>query len=728
MSSILCILFSGFGSFSINSLSHLCCFNKAFSFGGINILSFSSIIIFLGLIAFSISISLTFCILLSGWSIPSIVILSMPWLFKGIFSLDGINKLSFSSIIILIGLGVLNISILSTSWILFSGLLFPSIIILSTFWFFKGSFIIGGINKESFSSIIIFLDFGVLNISILSIFWILFSGLLIPSTNILSIIWDFNGSFFFGSINILSFFSIIFWGLGDFNISILSIFWIVLSYFLILFSIIKSSTNCFSKGSFSFLGIKNVSFSSMEILVVFGAFNISILSTSWILFSGLLFPSINKLSTFWFFNGSFILGEINILSLSSIIFSGLGAFKIVILSIFCILFSGFIIFLSIIKSSTNCFVKGSFSFGYKWILSLSSIIFKTVLGAFKILILSILWISFLGLSAPSIDKESTNCNFKGFFGLGNISILSLDSTITLLLLGILNISNLSIFCTLFSGFILINFSIYKSSTNCFFKGSLSFLNISKLSLGSITFLGLGVLNIDNLSIFWILFSGFIKNNPSIYKSSTNCFFKGSPSFFNDIIWILSLGSIIFWGLALLSIVNLSIFCILFSGFIKNNPSIYNSSTNCFFKGSLSIGNISKLSFGSITFCGFGVLNIDNLSTFWILFSGFINKNPSIYKSSTNCFFKGDLSKPNNSIESLGETILFNFLRERGIVNLSIFCILFSGFIKNNPSIYKSSTNCFFKGSLSIGNISKLSFGSIIILFGVNINSYIFFPL
>ena len=624
-------------------------------------------------------------------------------------------------------LGALNISILSTSWILFSGLLIPSIIILSTFWFFKGSFIIGGINKESFSSIIISKDFGALNISILSTFWILFSGLLIPSTTILSIIWVFNGSFFFDSMNILSFSSIIFLGLGDFNISILSIFWTLLSYFLLLFSIIKSSTNCFSKGSFSFLGIINVSFSSIDKLVDFGALNISILSTSWILFSGLLFPSINKLSIFWYFKGSFILGEINILSFSSIIFSGLGVFKIVILSIFWILFSAFIIFLSIIKSSTFCFVKGSFSFGYKWILSLSSIIFRTVLGDFNILILSIFWISFLGLSAPSIDKESINCNFKGFFGLGNISILSLNSTIILLLLGILNTSILSIFCILFSGFILINFSIYKSSTNCFFKGSFSFLNISKLSFGSMTFCGLGVLNIDSLSIFWILFSGFINIHPSMYKSSTNCFFKGSFSFFNDIIWILSLGSIIFWGLAFLSIVNLSIFCILFSGFILINFSIYKSSTNCFFKGSLSIGNISKLSFGSITFCGFGVLNIDSLSIFWILFSGFINKAPSIYKSSTNCFFKGVFSKPNNSIESLGEIIFFNFLGERSIVNLSIFCILFSGFIKNSPSIYKSSTNCFFKGSLSIGNISKLSFGSIIVLFGENLNSIIFFP-
>ena len=61
-----------------------------------------------------------------------------PLLFLVLFALDGINKLSFSSTIKLIGLEVLNISNLSIFCILFSGLLFPSISILSKFYFFFG--------------------------------------------------------------------------------------------------------------------------------------------------------------------------------------------------------------------------------------------------------------------------------------------------------------------------------------------------------------------------------------------------------------------------------------------------------------------------------------------------------------------------------------------------------------------------------------------------------------
>ena len=96
---------------------------------------------------------------------------------------------------------------------------------------------------------------------------------------------------------------------------------------------------------------------------------------------------------------------------------------------------------------------------------------------------------------------------------------------------------------------------------------------------------------DKLSVFWILFSGFIINNFSIYKLSTNCFFKGS--FSNGNISILSLFSIIFKGFYILKIDIWSIFWILFWGFIVLILSIYKSLINCVFKGSFSIGNISK---------------------------------------------------------------------------------------------------------------------------------------
>ena len=279
--------------------------------------------------------------------------------------------------------------------------------------------------------------------------------------------------------------------------------------------------------------------------------------------------------------------------------------------------------------------------------------------------------------------------------------------------------NLSVFWILFSGFILENCSIYKSSTNCFCNGSFSFGNIIMLSFASILFWGLGLLNMDNLSVFWILFSDFIWFNPSINNASIICFFKGSFSRGN--ISKFSFASIILSGLGVLNIDNLSIFWILFSGFNKTYLSIYKSSTNCFFKLSFSFltGIISILSLISILFWGFGVLNIDILSTFCILFSDFNNINPSINNASINCFFKGSFSLGNISKFSLASIILWG-LGVLNIVILSTFCILFSGFTKFNFSMNKLSTNCFFKGSFSNGSISILSLGSINNFSGINL--------
>ena len=556
----------------------------------------------------------------------------------------------------------------------------------------------------------------------------------------------------------LSFSSILYPGLGAFNISILSTFWILWSGF-IFPSINNSSTNCLFNGCFSWGNILIFSLSSITYICCFGDFNISILSTFCISFSDLSIPSINNISATWHFKGFLSIGEINKSSVDSIILGTLGFFNIVINDTFCIslfdfanpsihiesiicpfnngfslfwiisnpstksttkfLWIGKIFIPSMYKSSVICFFKGSFSLGNICKFSFSSIMLSG-LGISNNDNLSIFWILFSGIInfIDSIYKSSTNCFFKGSFSIGNISKLSFIS-ILFWGLGVLNMDNLSVFCILFSGFILVNCSIYKSSTNCFCNGSFSFGNISKLSFASIIFWGLGVLNMDNLSVFCILFSGFILENCSIYKSSTNCFCNGSFSFGNII--MLSFASILFWGLGFLNMDNWSVFWILFSDFIWFNPSINNASIICFFKGSFSKGNISKFSFASIILSGLGVLNIDNLSIFWILFSGFNKVYLSIYKSSTNCFFKIFFSFLTGiiSILSLISILFWGF----GVLNidiLSIFCILFSDFNNINPSIYNESINCFFKGSFSLGKISKFSLASINNFSGINL--------
>ena len=215
--------------------------------------------------------------------------------------------LSFSSINKFLGFDVLKISILSTFWILFSGLIIPSTFILSTIWLFKGSFSLWGINILSFSSISKFLGFDVLKISILSTFCIS----LFLLNNALSSFWLLNGTFSLCGTNWLSFCSITIL-IGALNIS-------NSSTFLILFSGLSiTSTIIWLFGIFSIDGINKLSFSSTIILIGLEVLNISILSIFCILFSGLSFPSIIKLSTFWFFKGFFSFGGINILSFSTI--------------------------------------------------------------------------------------------------------------------------------------------------------------------------------------------------------------------------------------------------------------------------------------------------------------------------------------------------------------------------------------------------------------------------
>ena len=189
---------------------------------------------FEGFTFLKISILSFFSILFSGTSTPSISKLSHVFCFKGSFSFGAIYKIWFVSIIFL-GFGVLNISILSTFWILLSGFKFPSINILSTTCPLNGSFSFSWdlINMLSFSSITFCgTTLEVLIISILSTFWILLSGWILPSIKILSIIWPFNGIFTFEGIKISSFSSIIrTFGFIVFNISILSTFCISFSGF-----------------------------------------------------------------------------------------------------------------------------------------------------------------------------------------------------------------------------------------------------------------------------------------------------------------------------------------------------------------------------------------------------------------------------------------------------------------------------------------------------------------
>ena len=818
---------SGLGDFKIFILSNICislfgllipsikilstiwffisCFS--FSFAGINKVSFSSIIFFdLGARVFNISILSTTWISFSGISSPSMAKTSITCCNKGSFSSEEMNNLTFSSIMFL-NFGDFNISILTIFWIALSCLIFPSIKILSTNWFFKDSFCLGAINILSFNSIT-FSGLGVFNISILSTTCIRLSCLRFPSIKILSIISFFNGSFCFGRIKNSSFCSIIFSGLGALKISILSTNCIKLTMLFLFGKIIKSSTNCFCKDSFSLGAINILSFNSM-IFSGLGVFNIFNLSTFCIRLSCLGLPSIKMLSTVLFIKGSFSIGSKNMLSFSSIIFlgKGFGTFNISILSTTCISLS-FLGISSIIILSTICFFKGSFSIGdnsilficwikfnclffclnFLWVFIISkfshssmrisslsfpsinnsstiwkynsgfplalinnSCIHSIVLGFFaflNIVIKEVCSILLLGLSSPStyiesicwynkgffsllfkisipskfstikslwigdififsIYNESTNCFFKGSFSIGKISRFSLES-ITFRDRGVLNIDNLSVFWILFSGFNEIIFSTYKLSTICFCKGSLSSDDIWILSIISIIFFCFSTLNIDNFSVFCIILFGFKYLIFSIYKSSTNCFCKGSLSLGN--ISIYSLDSTIFFGLCVLNIVNLSTFWIIFSGSINGNPSIFKESINWPFNCSLSLEKISILSFGSITFNGLCFLKIQNLLIFWILFSDFCEINLSIYKSSTNCFCNGSFSSDWISIISL-VSIIFRGLGLLNIINLSTFCIIFSIFVGTNPSIYKESTIWPFNGSFGTGNNSILSFFS-----------------
>ena len=381
---------------SINKSSANCFFNGSFCFGGIKISSFCSIL-FSGLGVLNIFILSTVWILLSGLKFPSIIIESTTWPLNDSFSFSSglINILPFSSIT-LSGLGVLNMSILSTFWISLVVLKIPSMNSSSTNCLFNGSFALDSINKLSFCSIIIFgFDFEVLMISMLSTFCIKLSSLPIPKILILSINCCFKDSFCFGAINIVSFSCILFCGFAVLNISILSTFCISLSIRVIPSTIILSII-WHLKGSFIFAGIKMLSFNSMIFSGFLLLLIILISSINCITLLSLIFPSIKILSTIWFFNGSLTLGAINKLSFSSMTFLGLRPLlNISTLSTFCILLSGRIVF-SIVKSSTNCFIKGSFSFGRINKLWFVSIIFLG-LGVLNISILSTVCILLSGL-------------------------------------------------------------------------------------------------------------------------------------------------------------------------------------------------------------------------------------------------------------------------------------------------------------------------------------------
>ena len=159
----------------------------------------------------------------------------------------------------------------------------------------------------------------------------------------------------------------------------------------------KLSSDCFSKGSFSLGGMNKLSFNSITFSgLILGDFNISNFSKFCIKLSCLITPSTIILSTFWFFNSSFSFGAIKRLSIGSISFSFLfEVFNTSITSIFCISFSG--LFIASINNSSHIFnSKGSLSSGSNNKLSIPCIKFSG-LGDFKIINLSIFWISLSGL-------------------------------------------------------------------------------------------------------------------------------------------------------------------------------------------------------------------------------------------------------------------------------------------------------------------------------------------
>ena len=291
----------------------------------------------------------------------------------------------------------------------------------------------------------------------LSKFCIKFSFLWICSKNILSIFSFNNFSFSFKGINNSIFSDISIFGFSFGFKLILSIFCNSLigrdSP-----TINKPSMELISKRAFSFCGIKIESFSSMN-NSGFSSFNKVNWSIDWVLISGLFKGSIIIESISWFIKDSLSFCNKLIKSSCSITWVGLANESNCNLSIFCSLFSG-LLFVSINSPSINWISSGDFSFGGKNIVPDISILFIGF-GVSNIVIKSIccFWFSFL--SKESIRIESTACKNNSSFSCNIKEIPSNSSIIKFLNEGIYGV-----------------FSIYKSSTDCFFNGSFSFGNNS----------------------------------------------------------------------------------------------------------------------------------------------------------------------------------------------------------------------------------------------------------
>ena len=214
----------------------------------------------------------------------------------------------------------------------------------------------------------------------------------------------------------------------------------------------------------------------------------------------------------------------------------------------------------------------------------------------------------------------------------------------------------------FSG--LSNPYIINSFINWVIKGSFSYPNISKLSLCSNTFSGLGIFSISNSPVLWTKFSGL--SNPYIINWLINWVFNGS--FSKAIISILSTWLNIFSGLWISDSSISPVFWTIFSGL--SNPYIINSLINWVSKGSVSKAIIAMLSTWLNIFSGLSISNNSISPVFWTIFSG---------------------------------------LGVFSISNSVVFCIKFSGFSK--PYIINSLINWVVRGSFSYPNISKLSFCS-----------------
>ena len=141
---------------------------------------------------------------------------------------------------------------LSIEFISFSGFVICSMFIESVFWSINSSLGLGFKWIESLPSIKGF--FIVSFNSNLSIFWIIFSGLVFFSINNLSMFCIFKGSFIFGDMNMLSDLFMLFFGFGFLNIVINSVFCI--SFFLGSKESINTESICwYNKSSFSFFNI-----------------------------------------------------------------------------------------------------------------------------------------------------------------------------------------------------------------------------------------------------------------------------------------------------------------------------------------------------------------------------------------------------------------------------------------------------------------------------------------